>query len=369
MSVKQLVRNCVLKIKPYKPGKPIEELKREFNLRNIRKMASNENALGASAKAVAAIKKHLADINRYPDGECFYLKKALAKKYGLKAESLIIGNGSDEIINLAVRAFINKGDEVVIAEPTFLIYKLAATLADAKVITVPLKAYRYDLAAIKSKITNRTKLVFIANPDNPTGSYVTRDEIENFLRGLPKQVIVFFDEAYYEYVESKDYPNTMEYLGRGHIIISRSFSKIYGMAGLRIGWATASREIIGYLNSVREPFNVNRLAQVAAGAALDDKKHVERSKKMVRIGRKFLCEEFNKLNLFYVRSVTNFILVNLGGKAGFIYNRLLGKGIIVREMSDWGLSNFIRVTIGTMPENRLFLKELKKIMFELKKGV
>ncbi len=362
MSIKKLVRKSLLSIKPYKPGKPIEEVKREFGLTSVYKMASNENALGPSPKAVAAIKKGLSNINRYPDGNSFYLKKALAKKFKLRPENLIIGNGSDEIIVLALRTFISKGDEVIIAEPTFLVYKIAAAIVGAKIVSVPLKAFRYDLESMKKKITRRTKMIFIANPDNPTGSYVNRTEVEQFLKGLPKDIIVFFDEAYYEYMVAKDYPNSMRYLGRGNIIVSRSFSKAYGLGGLRIGWAAASREIIGYLNQVREPFNVNMLAQIAAVAALEDKRHVLKSQKLIKDGKKLLCDEFKKMKLFYVPSVTNFVLLNVGEKGPQIYDKLMRKGIIVREMSAWGLKNFLRVTIGTNKENRLFLKYLKKFI-------
>lgn len=362
MRIKKLVRKPVFSVKPYKPGKPIEEVKREFGLNRVYKMASNENALGPSPKAIAAIKKGLLNINRYPDGNCFYLKKALAKKFKLAPENLIIGNGSDEIIVLALRTFINQGDEVIIAEPTFLVYKIAATIVGAKIVSVPLRAFRYDLEAMKKKITKKTKIIFIANPDNPTGSYVNRTEIEQFLKGLPKDIIVFFDEAYFEYMNARDYPNSMRYVGRGNIIVSRSFSKAYGLGGLRIGWAVASEEIIGYLNQVREPFNVNMLAQIAAAAALDDKKHVIRSQKLVKESKKLLCDEFKKMKLFYVPSFTNFVLVNVGKKAQQIYDKLMRKGIIVREMSAWGLKNFIRVTFGTNKENRLFLKYFKKFI-------
>lgn len=362
MSIKKLVKKSILSIKPYKPGKPIEDVKREFGLKNVYKMASNENAIGPSPKAIAAIKKGLLNINRYPDGNSFSLKKALAKKFMLRPENLIIGNGSDEIIVLALRTFINKGDEVIIAHPTFLVYKIASTIVGAKIVSVPLKAFHYDLDAMKKKITKKTKMIFIANPDNPTGSYVNRTEVEKFLKGLSKDIIVFFDEAYFEYITARDFPNSMRYVGRGNVIVSRSFSKAYGLGGLRVGWAAASKEIIGYLNQVREPFNVNMLAQIAAIAALDDKKHVLRSQKLIKEGNKLLCEEFKKMKLFYVPSVSNFVLVNVGYKALEIYEKLMRKGIIVREMSAWGLKNFIRVTFGTNKENRLFLKYLKKIL-------
>jgi len=362
MSIKKLVRKPVLKVSPYKPGKPIDEVKREYNLKKVYKMASNENALGPSPKAVAAIKKGIQDINRYPDGNCFYLKNALAKKYKLRPDNIIVGNGSDELIVLALRAFVNSGDEVIIAEPTFLVYKIASTIAGAKIVAVPLNSLRYDLAAMKKKITSKTKIVFIANPDNPTGTYLSKREVESFLKGLPKHVIVFFDEAYYEYVDAKDYPDTMRYIKRGNIILSRSFSKAYGLGGLRVGWAAASGEITGFLNQVREPFNVNMPAQLGAVAALSDKTHIRKSQRLARKGKEFLYREFKKMKLFYVPSVANFVLLNVGSGSLDIYKKLLRNGIIVRDMTAWGLKNFIRVTVGTQKENRLFISCLKKIM-------
>ncbi|MFH1459136.1 MAG: histidinol-phosphate transaminase [Candidatus Omnitrophota bacterium] len=367
MSIKKSVRDCILNFKPYKPGKPIEELKRELKLKNVFKMASNENALGPSPQAISALKNALANINRYPDGACYYLKQVLAKKYKLQPDNIIIGNGSDELIVLALKAFVNKSDEVIIADPTFLVYKLAAILAEAKVISVDLKAFRYDLPAMKEKITPRTKVIFIANPDNPTGSYVSRLEVEQFLKGIPKNILLFFDEAYFEYLEARDYPDTLKYLRRGNIIVCRSFSKAYGLAGLRIGWAAASREIIGYLNQVREPFNVNMLAQIAAIAALADRKHVQKSRQLIKTGKKFIVRELKQMKLFFVPSVTNFILINMGYRAKAVYEKLLKRGIIVREMSAWGLNNFIRVTIGTPNENKAFIRELKKILLLINK--
>ncbi|MFH1061810.1 MAG: histidinol-phosphate transaminase [Candidatus Omnitrophota bacterium] len=363
MSLKKIVRKVVSEIKPYVPGKPIEAVKREYKLKKVYKMASNENPLGPSSRAVFAIKKSLSGINLYPDGACFYLKKALSAKYKLKVENIVAGNGSDELIVLALQAFVNKGDEVIIANPTFLVYKLAATLSEAKVISVELKNFQYDLAAMKAKITAQTKMIFIANPDNPTGSYVNKKQVAEFLKGLPKHIIVFFDEAYFEYAQAiKDYPDTLKYIGKGNIIVSRTFSKIYGLAGLRIGWAAASKEIIGYLNQVREPFNVNSLAQVGAIAALNDKTHIAKSRNIVTEGRRFFAQQFKAMNLFFVPSAANFILVKVGSDSKMVYEKLLSKGIIIREMSGWGLKDFIRITIGNPKENNLFITALKKIL-------
>ena len=309
-----------------------------------------------------AIKGALRGINRYPDGGCFYLKQKLAKKLGLSPRNLIFGCGSDEIIVLAIRAFIDKGDEVVIARPTFLIYELASRVAGARIKFVPLNDFRYDLAAIKKAISPRTKIVFIANPDNPTGTYVNKNEVEEFMRGLRRDLIVYFDEAYYELVDKRNFPDTLKYLKRRNVIIARTFSKAYGLSGLRIGYGISRPEIIDYLNRVREPFNVNSLAQAAAFSALDDQAHLLRTRTMLREGKNYLYKNLRKLNLPYVESVTNFILIKVGPQAGKIYQRLLKKGVIVRNMRSWGMNNFIRVTIGTMPENRRFIQALREVI-------
>ena len=357
-----LPRKAILNIKPYQPGKPIEEVKRELGLKDVIKMASNENSLGPSPKAVAAIKKHLLDINRYPEGGCFYLRQALSKRLRVTKEQLMFGNGSDELIVLALRAFVNEGDEVVVATPTFLIYEIASLIQGAKIKKVPTRYFKYDLKAMKQAITKNTKLVFIANPDNPNGTYVTRYELEIFLRGLPESVIVFIDEAYFDFVEERDYPNGLDYISSNRVIVARSFSKSYGLAGLRIGYGVSNPNIIKYMESAREPFNVNRLAQVASLAALKDKKFLSKTKEMTREGRRFLYSGFKKLGLRYVPSVTNFVLFEVGNDAGQICKKLLKKGVIVRNMKAWGMDTFIRVTVGREKENKRFIKELRKII-------
>ncbi|MFC1632278.1 histidinol-phosphate transaminase [Candidatus Omnitrophota bacterium] len=357
-----LARKNILQIKPYVPGKPIAEIKRKLGLKQVIKLASNENALGPSPKAVRAIRASLDQINRYPDGDSFYLRQKLARKLKLAPENLIFGCGSDELIVLAIRAFVNAGEQAIIARPTFLIYNLAARIAGAKVKFVPLKGLRYDLVAMKKAITRKTKIIFIANPDNPTGSYVTKKEVAEFLRGLPKNVIVFFDEAYFELVSKKDFPDTLKYLNKRNVIITRTFSKAYGLSGLRIGYGIASRRMIDFMNRVREPFNVNSLAQAAALAALDDSAHLARTRKLLGEGFGYICRNLKQMNLPYTESVTNFVLIRVGPQAAAIYQRLLTNGVIVRKMQAWGMKDFIRVTIGTMPENRRFIKELKTII-------
>src|SRR3989338_3681172 len=253
----ELARKCILDIKPYTPGKPIEETKRELGLRQVVKLASNENPLGPSPKASSAIRRAIAGLNRYPDGDCFYLKRKLAERLELKPDNLIIGNGSDEIIVFACRAFLNPGDEVIIAKPTFLIYELASKLQGAEVTQVGLKNFRYDLSAMKRAVTEKTKLIFIGNPDNPVGTYLTDREVKEFLRDLPKSVIVFFDEAYYEFAKDETgYPDTIPYIKNKNIIVTRTFSKAYGLAGIRVGYGISSAPIVSCLNKVREPFNV-----------------------------------------------------------------------------------------------------------------
>ncbi|MFC1624194.1 histidinol-phosphate transaminase [Candidatus Omnitrophota bacterium] len=356
-----LARKSILNVEAYRPGKPIEEVKRELGLKDVIKLASNENPFGPSPKALAAVKKSLATINRYPESGCFYLRRALSKRLRVKPEQIIFGNGSDELIVFALRAFVNEGDEVVVSAPTFLIYEIASRIQGAKIKKVPTRYFKYDLKAMKEAINKDTKLCFIANPDNPSGTYVTRIELEEFLKDLPSRVLVFIDEAYFDFVQEKDYPNGLDYISR-NVIVTRSFSKSYALAGLRIGYGISNPGIIKYMESVREPFNVNSIAQVAALASLKDKKFLSRIKKMTQAGRRFLYTEFNKLGLRYVPSVTNFVLFEVGREACRISGELLKKGVVVRNMKAWKLDTFIRVTVGTEKENRRFIKELKKII-------
>ncbi len=363
--MKNVVRKNILNVKHYVPGKPIEEVQRELRLDDVVKLASNENCFGPSPKAIAAVRKNLYKVNRYPDASSFYLKKKMARFLKVNEENLAFGNGSDELIGLAVRTFVNDGDEVIIARPTFLIYEIAAQLHNATIRSVPLrKDFKYDLRAMKGAISARTKIVFIANPDNPTGTYVTKDELDDFFNGIPDNVVVFLDEAYFEFARFRypDYPNGLDYLKRPNVIVSRSFSKAYGLAGLRIGYCISSPEIISYLERVRDPFNVNLLAQAAALAALDDKEFVKKTLRHVSKERDNLYAAFRRMNLRYVESATNFVLVDIGRDCGAVFSRLLKEGVIVRDMKAWGLDTFIRVTIGTSEENRRFVKALEKIL-------
>ncbi len=353
------------KVKVYQPGKPIEEVEREYGLKNAVKMASNENALGPSPKALAALKRNLPRIHRYPDGNCFYLRNKLAKTLGVSPEALVFGNGSDEILVFAVRTFVSHGDEVIIADPTFMIYEIATQVESGAIVKVPMKDFHYDLDVMRSRISERTKLIFIANPDNPVGTYISEKDILKFLKAVPPHIVVVLDEAYYEFAkEKKDYPDSIGFLlgSFSNLIVVRTFSKAYGLSGLRIGYGVTSPNIAYALNKVREPFNVNLLAQSAAIAALDDKVHLKKSLAMVSEGRKFLSRGLRSLGANVVDTATNFILADLGRDSGVVHEKLLRKGIIIRPMGSWGLKTFIRVTIGKPAENKRFMRTLGQVL-------
>ncbi len=351
------------RVRNYQPGKPIEELEREYGVKNAVKMASNENALGPSPKALAAMRRALPEVHRYPDGGCFYLREKLSKFLGVTPEELVFGNGSDELLVFAVRAFVSAGDNIVIADPTFLIYEIAAQVENARIVKVPMKNFHYDLDAMRGRIGPGTKIVFIANPDNPVGTYVPEPRLTDFLRTVPASVIVVLDEAYYEFARSrKDYPDSLELLKRfPNLFVTRTFSKAYGLSGLRVGFGIGAPAIVAALNKVREPFNVNRLAQEAAVAALDDKAHLRRTLKMVDQGRRYLTKELGRRGFSCVDTVTNFILADFNTDTKTLYEALLRKGVIVRPMAAWGLKSFMRVTIGKMEENRRFIRALTEI--------
>lgn len=362
MEITSLARRALAQVTPYAPGKPVEELEREQGIARAIKLASNENPLGPSPKALQAIARALPQLHRYPDGHCFYLVRKLSERWGVPPEMIIVGNGSDEIITFATRAFLEPRDEVVVATPTFLIYRLAAQIAGARVRAVPLSGFRYDLAAMARAVTPRTKLLFIANPDNPTGSYVTRPEVEKLLGELPGRVIVFFDEAYAEWVEAPDYPDTRRYLTGRPMILTRTFSKAYGLSGLRVGYGLAPAPLCAAMQRVREPFNVNALAQVGALAALEDAEHLEKSRALVWEEKGFLYEGLRALGLTAVPSAANFILFHIGPRAAEVTERLLGRGIIVRHLKAWDLPEHLRVTIGRHEENVAFLAALKEAL-------
>lgn len=358
------INKSIKEITPYKPGKPIEEVKRELRLKEIAKLASNENPLGPSPKALSAIRQALGRINRYPEGSCFYLRKDLSKKLKVAPENLIFGNGSDEIIDIIVKTFSNSGDEILTADTTFLEYKIIAQQNGREVKTVALKDFRYDLDKIKDAISPKTRIIFIANPNNPTGAYLTAQEVDDFLEEVPCDIVIVFDEAYFEFVDKEDFPLSLSYLKEENknVIILRTFSKIYGLAGLRIGYGIAQEDFIRYMEGARQPFNVNYLAQEAALASLKDRDFVNRVKKLVKEGKRYLYDELDKLGLAFILSAANFILIDLNKSGLEIFNKLLKKGVIVRDMEQYGLNNFIRVTVGTTRENKKFIEALREVI-------
>ncbi len=353
------VAEHIKNLSPYVPGKPIEELERELGISGSIKLASNENPLGPSPKAVAAVKKALEGLNRYPDGSGFALTQALAEKCGVDAGQVVLGNGSNELIELAVRAFVQPGDEVLSADPSFVVYGMITQAAGGTNVVVPCKDLRHDLDAMADHITPRTRIVFIANPNNPTGTINTATEMDRFLERVPDHVLVAVDEAYCEYVTHADYPDSLDLLKAGRNILAlRTFSKIYGLAGLRIGYGVTKPGIAEFLNKVRQPFNTNALAQVGALAALADRKHVEKSIALNNEGKQFLARSFQRLGVHYVPTEANFILFETQQDAAAVYDSLLKNGVIVRPLGG----NRLRVTIGLPEENQRFIAELEKLL-------
>jgi histidinol-phosphate aminotransferase len=360
--MKELVRKNILDVTPYVTGKPIEEIKRQFGLREVVKLASNENPLGASPKAIEAIKKNLKGVNRYPDSQCFYLKRRLAKSLNVEPSNLVFGNGSDDLIDIIIKTFVEPDESIVTADITFLEYKIISQVLGRNIITVPLRYFKYDLESIKKKVDKKTKLIFISNPNNPTGTYVTKYEIEDFLRGLPENALLVIDEAYDIFIDVDDFPNSLKYINNKNVIVLRTFSKQYGLAGLRIGYAIAHPRLCSYMEKVRQPFNINSLAQAAAIACLDDKKFLRRTRKTILEGKSYLYDNLTKLGIAYVPSVANFILMDIGRDCMEVFRDMLKFGVIVRDMKQYGLKNFIRVSIGIRKENERFIKALKKVL-------
>lgn len=358
------LKKAILNVKPYVPGKPINEVKRELGLKDVIKLASNESPYPPSPKVLKAIQEALKELNRYPDGNCYCLRQKLAEDLEVNPQQLLFGNGSDEIIVLAVRGFVNEGDEVVMAQPSFLVYEIASQIAGANIKAIPLKDFCYDLPKMKEAVNAKTKLIFLGNPDNPSGKYLTQSQMNKFLDRLSPSILVLIDEAYYEYVQAEDYVNSLNLLKKyKNVLITRTFSKMYGLAGLRIGYGIADQKIINYLNRLREPFNVNSVAQAAALACLEDKRYYTGLLKKINKGREFLYKNLKRLGLSYVESFTNFILIKMDKEdASSVVQALLKKGIIVRDVSLWGLKICIRITIGTDAENKKLIKALEAVM-------
>jgi histidinol-phosphate aminotransferase len=362
-SLEELASPFLKGLIPYLPGKPVEEVERELGIKGAVKLASNENPLGPSPLAVRALREALQDGHRYPDGGGFYLKRALADRLAVTPDHLILGNGCNEILDLMARCFLMPGDEVVIADPAFVIYGMLAQLQGCEKVLVPLKSWTHDLEAMAKAVTSRTKMVFVGNPNNPTGTAVAPAEIDAFMRAVPGEVLVVIDEAYIEYVPEEMRPDSLEWVRQGRwVIVLRTFSKIYGLAGLRIGYGIGPPSMVELLNRARAPFNTNALAQRAALAALDDRQHIASSRKINELGKTYLTAELDRLGLQVPPSAANFLLVDLKRNGAAVADALLRRGIIVRPLGGRYLSSHIRVTIGTPPENERFVEALTALL-------
>lgn len=356
-------------LKPYEPGKPIEELERELGISNSLKLASNENPLGPSPQAVEAMREQLENVSIYPDGNGFALKNALAAKLNINSEQLTLGNGSNEILELVARTFLSPGTAAVFSEHAFAVYPIVvqatgarACVADAYAPDHP-QAYGHNLRKMLNLVGDDTRVVFIANPNNPTGTWLDRESLDDFLKAVPQTTLVVIDEAYFEYVRESNYPDTLQWLDRYlNLIVTRTFSKIYGLAGLRVGYAVSHPELAELLNRVRQPFNTNSLAQLAACAALDDETHVKRSREINAAGLRQLSVALQDRGLCCIPSVANFICVDVGQAALPIYQELLTQGVIVRPVDNYGLPRHLRITVGTSEQNRRVLCALDQVL-------
>lgn len=361
--IKNKARPQIFNLKPYVPGKPIEEVQRELGIDDIIKLASNENPLGPSPLGQKAFSEVVDKLHIYPDANCFRLKQKLSRMLDCNPQDLLVGNGSDELLKLLAETFLNPGDEIIFAQPSFAEYEFTATIMGATSVKVPLIDFKHDLNAMLAAITPRTKMLYICNPNNPTGTIVTAEEIDSFMSRVPQDVLIIFDEAYYEYVESPSYASGIKYVKEGrNAVVLRTFSKIYGLAALRVGYGVTTPDIAAAVERVTEPFNVNTPAQVAAAAALDDKEHLEQSRKVNQTGKKYLYEEFEKLQLKYLKTDANFIFVDTGKDSQEVFQELLKKGVIIRSGDIFGYPTYIRVTVGSEKENVRFIEGLKKIL-------
>jgi len=349
----------IASLSPYVPGKPIEELQRELGLARVIKLASNENPLGPSPKALAALVGGHDSLHRYPDGGAYRLRQALADRWKVSLDHIILGNGSDEVLGLLARTFLAPGDEAVMADQTFVIYKMEVTAAHGKAVIVPLVNWTHDLDGMAKAITPKTRLVFLCNPNNPTGTMVAADAVARFMAQVPENVIVVFDEAYLEYVRDPHFPDSLQYVTQGrNAIVLRTFSKIYGLAGLRIGYGITTPEITNCLNRVRPPFNANTLAQRAALAALADDEHVAKSRAVNAAGMQQLESGLRALGFAVIPSQANFVYFDVKRDGRGVFDALLREGVIVRHIEG----TMLRVTIGQPDENDAFLASLKKVL-------
>lgn len=363
--MKDIFRKELEILKPYSPGKPIGDVKRELGLTEVIKLASNESPALPFKSALAAMSRALTEVNRYPDSACLDLKKALSSHLGVEERLIMIGSGSNELIRLLAQAVLDPGDEVIMASPSFVVYPTVTIMMNARPIEVPLKDHVHDLKTMASKVTDRTKIVFICNPNNPTGTIACGREIEAFLNEIDPNVMVVFDEAYFEYVDNADFVSGLNHFDRqGRVVILRTFSKIFGLAGLRIGYGVAPEKVVEYIDKIREPFNVNSIAQVGALASLGETEEIERRRRDNLNGLTFLKSAFDEMGLYHVPSFANFILVDVGRDSKQVFASLLKKGVIVRTGDIFGAAyaNFLRVTVGSKKENEIFISALQETL-------
>ena len=362
-SLQELASPFLKGLIPYTPGKPVEEVERELGIKGAIKLASNENPLGPSPLALRALREALPECHRYPDGGGYYLKRGLTDRLGVTPDHLILGNGCNEVMDLMARCFLLPGDEVVIADPAFVIYGMLAHLQGCNKVLVPLKNWTHDLEAMAKAVTPKTKMIFVGNPNNPTGTAVRPAEIAIFMKAIPEDVIVVIDEAYIEYVPPDMVPDSLSYVRTGRwVMVLRTFSKIYGLAGLRIGYGIAPPSMVELLDRARAPFNVNALAQRAALAALDDQHHIASTRKVNELGKAYLSAELQRLGLQSPPSAANFLLVDLRRDGRAVAEALLRMGVIVRPLGGPYLETHIRVSIGTPPENERFIEALRVVL-------
>ena len=361
--MKKLIRDTVLKIEQYQPGKPAEVLKRELALKEeICKLASNENPLGPSPLAIEAVRKSLKEANLYPDNSCYFLKEKLAEHLKVLPENVRISNGSSDLILLLGIAFLNPEDTFIMSQSSFVMAKIVTQMMGCRLVEVPLKEYHHDLDAFLESVTPDTKIVYLDNPMNPIGTMVKHEEISKFIQRLPEDIVVVLDEAYHDYVNHGEYPNSLRFIEEGkNVIALRTFSKMYGLAGFRVGYGVAKEKFIHALDMVSPPFTVNRFGQIGAAAALDDLDHVQKTKEINEKGKHYLYRQFDELDVFYIPSETNFVTINVKTDTQPIADELQRRGIIVRPLSMYGLPTFLRVTIGAPEQNKRFMDAFAKI--------
>lgn len=353
----------IRELQPYQAGKPIEELERELGISNIVKLASNENPLGISPRVKQALNDRMAQLARYPDANGFYLKDAISRKFGVDASQITLGNGSNDVLELMARTYVSADHEVIFAQHAFVVYPLVTKAIGATPVAVPAKNYGHDLDAMAAAITDKTRMIFIANPNNPTGTFLQSSEIKSFLSKVPEHVFVVLDEAYYEYVPEAERAPSLEWIEQyPNLIVTRTFSKAYGLAGIRAGFAVSHPSVADYMNRIRQPFNMNELALTAAMAALEDDAFLQQSVEVNAEGMKQLVNFCKKHGLNYIPSHGNFLTIETGPESAAIYEKLLHEGVIVRPVAGYELPNHLRVSIGLEAENQAFCDAMEKIL-------